>query len=29
MGPSLLVTEDETADALARLGRACARVDRL
>jgi 4-aminobutyrate aminotransferase len=29
LGPSLLVTEDETADALARLGRACARVDRL
>jgi len=26
MGPSLLVTEEETADALARLGRACARV---
>lgn len=28
MGPSLLVTEDETGDALARLGRACANVDR-
>jgi 4-aminobutyrate aminotransferase len=29
MGPSLLVTEEETADALARMGRACAKVDRL
>jgi 4-aminobutyrate aminotransferase-like enzyme len=29
MGPSLLVTEDETADAVARMGRACTRVDRL
>jgi 4-aminobutyrate aminotransferase-like enzyme len=28
MGPSLLVTEDETADALARLGRACEKVAR-
>lgn len=29
MGPSLLVTEEETADALGRLDRACAKVDRL
>jgi 4-aminobutyrate aminotransferase len=28
MGPSLLVTEEETADALTRMGRACAKVDR-
>jgi 4-aminobutyrate aminotransferase-like enzyme len=27
MGPSLLVTEDETAEALARLERACAKVE--
>ncbi len=26
-GPSLLVTEEEVNDALARVGRACARVD--
>jgi 4-aminobutyrate aminotransferase-like enzyme len=28
MGPSLLVTEEETADALARMSKACATVDR-
>lgn len=28
LGPSLLVTEEETADALARMSKACARVDR-
>ena len=28
MGPSMLITESEMADALARLERACARVDR-
>lgn len=28
LGPSLLVTEEETADALARMNRACAQVDR-
>ncbi len=26
IGPSLLITEDELADALERLGRACSRV---
>ncbi|MBA2246460.1 MAG: aminotransferase class III-fold pyridoxal phosphate-dependent enzyme, partial [Gemmatimonadetes bacterium] len=29
VGPSMLVTEQQVADALERLGRACARVDRL
>lgn len=28
LGPSLLVTEEQVADALARMGRACAKVDR-
>jgi hypothetical protein len=28
LGPSLLVTEEETADGLARMSQACAKVDR-